>query len=346
MAEPLKVALAGCGMVSGPHLSGWAATDRANVIAVCDINAAAARAKAVEFGIPEVFEDFRVMLDAVKPDIVDICTTLPSHRALALAAAEAGCHVFLEKPMSDSLEAAREMVEACRKADVSFMVCQNFRWYTWTQKIKALIDSGAVGMPCYLSIVERNAIALPTDASGTISILQGQPHYRAPQRLVGFEMAIHHIDLARWWTGEPEYVFARMLSNSPHVGGDDMSTILMGRSNFTGVIEESWASPGRGFFRVAVEGDEGSIVWDGREMTRYRVEDPANPRIEDPGAGNSWPETFGLAQSHFLDCLATQHAPMTSGEDNLKSLSIALAGYEADSKKQTIGNWKPAPSTV
>ena len=50
----------------------------------------------------------------------------------------------------------------------------------------------------------------------------------------------------------------------------------------------------------------------------------------------SWQETFGLAQNHFLNCLTTAQAPMTSGEDNVKSLAIALAGYEANKENRSI----------
>ncbi|MBI4530090.1 MAG: Gfo/Idh/MocA family oxidoreductase [Candidatus Latescibacteria bacterium] len=336
MKTPLNVALVGCGMVSGPHLAGWTASRRVNVVAVCDTNPSAARARATEFGIPGVFEDFERMVATVNPDIVDICTTLPSHKALTIAAAEAGCHVFLEKPMADSLETAREMINACRKAGVVLMVCQNFRWRSWAWKIKELIDGGAVGTPYYLSIVDRYPNTIPVGPSRIVPVLQNQPHYRAPQRLVGFEMAIHHIDIARWWTGEPEQVFARMLNISPHVGGDDVCTILLSRSDFVGVIEESWASPMRALQRIIIEGDRGSIVWDGRTMEISTPDDLSTPRVENVGPDISWQETFGLAQLHFLECLASKQTPMTSGEDNVKSLAIALAGYEADREHRSV----------
>jgi predicted dehydrogenase len=333
---PLNVALVGCGMVSGPHLVGWIASRRVNVVAVCDTNPVAARARATEFGIPAVFEDFGTMLTAVSPDIVDICTTLSSHKALTIAAAEAGCHVFLEKPMAGSLDDAIEMIDACRGAGVTLMVCQNFRWRPWAQKIKALIDAGAVGTPHYLSIVDRRANTIPVGPSRIVPVLQNQPHYLTPQRLVGFEMAVHHIDIARWWTGEPEHVFARILNVSPHVGGDDLCTILLSRSGFVGVIEESWASPMRVLQRIVVEGDGGSIVWDGLRLEVFAPDDLSTPTVEDMGPDTSWPDSFGLAQLHFLECLASKQTPMTSGEDNLKSLKIALAGYEADRAGRSV----------
>jgi predicted dehydrogenase len=332
----LKVALVGCGLVSGPHLAGWAASRRAQVVAVCDARPEAVRGRAAEFGIPEVFEDFGAMLSAVRPDVVDVCTTLPSHRDLVIAAAEAGCHVFLEKPMADSLEAAGEMVRACRGAGVALMVCQNFRWYAWAQRIQRGIEEGAVGTPHYLSIVERNPNAVPAGPSRTVSILQSQPHYRTPQRLVGFEMALHHIDLARWWTGEPEQVFARMLRVSPHVGGEDVCTLLLSRPGFLGVIEESWASLRSPFRRVVVEGDRGSLIYEGGTITCHTQDDPSSPRMEALRSGLAWEETFALAQAHFLDCLDTGRTPMTSGADNLRNLKIALAGYEADREGRSV----------
>lgn len=336
MSASLRVALVGCGAVSGPHLAGWAASGRARVVGVCDLNGAAARDRAAAFGVPNVFEDFGAMLRAVRPDAVDVCTTLPSHRDLTIAAAEAGCHVFVEKPMADSLRAAGEMVEACRRAGVTLMVCQNFRWYAWAQRIRQRIEGGDVGTLHYLSIVERNANAIPTGPSGDVTILQSQPHYRAPQRLVGFEMAVHHIDLARWWTGEPEEVYARMLRVSPHVGGEDVCAILLSRPGFLGVIEESWASPRSPFRRVVVEGDRGSLVYEGGAIARYTADDPSSPQAEELRSGLAWEETFALAQDHFLDCLIKGREPMTSGEDHLRNLKIALAGYEADREGRSV----------
>lgn len=323
-------------MVSSPHLAGWAASRRAHVVGVCDLNGAAARARAAEFGIPDVFEDFGTMLTVVRPDVMDVCTTLPSHRDLVIAAAEAGCHVFLEKPMADSVEAAEEMVAACGKAGVALMVCQNFRWYAWAQRIQQRIEEGAVGTPHYLSVVERNPNAVPTGPSRTISILQSQPHYRAPQRLVGFEMALHHIDLARWWTGEPEQVFARMLRVSPHVGGEDVCTLLLSRPGFLGVIEESWASPCPPFRRVVVEGERGSLVYEGGVITHHTADDPSSPQVEELRYGLAWQETFALAQAYFLDCLEAGREPMTSGADNIQNLKIALAGYMADREGRSV----------
>jgi predicted dehydrogenase len=331
-----KIALVGCGLVSGPHLAGWAGSRRASVVAVCDVRQEVAQARAAAFGVPGVFEDFGTMLAAVRPDAVDICTTLSSHKDLTIAAARAGCHVLLEKPMAGSVPDAEEMIAACRKAGVTLMVCQNFRWYAWAQRVKGLIDGGAVGTPHYLSIAERNPNAMPVGPSGSITILQSQPHYRAPQRLVGFEMAIHHIDLARWWTGEPGEVSARMLRVSPHVGGEDVCTLLLSRPGFLGVIEESWASLRSPSRRVVVEGDRGSFVYEGGTFTRYALDAPSIPDTEELRSGLAWEGTFALAQAHFLDCLAAGQEPMTSGEDNLRNLRIALAGYAADREGKRI----------
>lgn len=122
MAKPLAVGVVGCGVIAQvmhlPHLRDL--RDRFEIAALCDVSRPVAEACAEIYGVDSVYTDWQDLisqqLDAV------LVLTSGSHAPVAVAAAEAGSHVFVEKPMCLSLEEGREMYTAVRVADVRLMV--------------------------------------------------------------------------------------------------------------------------------------------------------------------------------------------------------------------------------
>ena len=87
-----------------------------NVAAICDISRAAAERMAQKYAIPAVYEDYRIMLAEMKPDIVSICTTNHLHKQMTIDALEAGANVHLEKPVAlNALGSAGD--HGCQGAD-------------------------------------------------------------------------------------------------------------------------------------------------------------------------------------------------------------------------------------
>ena len=96
-SNKLKVAVVGAGGISrAAHLPGWKNINEAEVVAIADINPAAAKATAGEFCIPEVYTDYREMLKRSDVDVVDICIPNIQHTPVTLAALESGRHVICE----------------------------------------------------------------------------------------------------------------------------------------------------------------------------------------------------------------------------------------------------------
>ena len=93
MAAKLRVGFAGAGAISQYHLIGWSEMADAQVVAICDIEQAKARAKAQAFNIPNVYTDLRTMIEREQLDAVDIVTPVGTHAALTKLAADAGLHV-------------------------------------------------------------------------------------------------------------------------------------------------------------------------------------------------------------------------------------------------------------
>ncbi len=98
----LRVAGVGAGYFSGFHLEGWRDVGDAQVVAWCDLDAGRAAALAERFGIAAVFGNVEAMLDAARPDLLDVVTPPPSHAALVAAAHERGIPVICQKPLTPS----------------------------------------------------------------------------------------------------------------------------------------------------------------------------------------------------------------------------------------------------
>ncbi len=116
------------------------------IVAVADADDAG-RAKALKrLGASKGFADYHQMLDEAKPDIVSICPRwLSEHRDMVVAAAERGIHIYMEKPMTRSLEEADQMVRACEATNVKFAIAFQTRYSPRLRVIRELIDDGQIG---------------------------------------------------------------------------------------------------------------------------------------------------------------------------------------------------------
>ncbi|WP_243672529.1 Gfo/Idh/MocA family protein [Paraburkholderia kirstenboschensis] len=139
-------ALIGCGFARN-HLHAWREVEGARIVALCDADEARLRAAGREFGIERLYTDAATMLQAERPDFVDIATTAASHRALVEMAASARVAAICQKPFAPTLDDARAMVDACREARVPLMVHENFRWQNALQAAGAALREGAIGKP-------------------------------------------------------------------------------------------------------------------------------------------------------------------------------------------------------
>ena len=124
----------------------WLSVPNTRVVAVADDDKAGLAAAAKRLKVDRTYSDYRKMLDEVKPDIVTIAQRwIDQHRDMAVAAAERGIHIYMEKPFCRSLQEADEIVAACDKARVKFALAHPTRYSPKLQTIRKLIDDGAIG---------------------------------------------------------------------------------------------------------------------------------------------------------------------------------------------------------
>lgn len=124
----------------------WLDFPQCKIVAVADDDKVGLAKAAARLKVEQTFTDYREMLDTVKPDIVAICPRwIDAHRDMAVAAAQRGIHIFMEKPFCRSLEEADEVVAACEKTHARLVIAHQTRYSPYVKVAQDWIDSGKLG---------------------------------------------------------------------------------------------------------------------------------------------------------------------------------------------------------
>jgi len=146
MPEKIRVAMLGAGLMARSHMEAIAKLgDRAELVAVADVNAEARQRAAAEFGIEEQYEDALAAAREAAADAVIVCIPNHLHAPATLAALENGKHVLVEKPMALSRADAGAMVAAAEHAGRVLMCGLSLRFMSPIRQVKALVAKGATG---------------------------------------------------------------------------------------------------------------------------------------------------------------------------------------------------------
>lgn len=335
--KPLRFGVIGCGFFAQNHLSAWREIEGVDLVAVCDIDPLKARQAASSFKVPICYTDAQDMLSSERLDFVDIVTLPPSHRSLVELAADNGVAVICQKPIAWTLEDAQAMVEACRRAQVPFMVHENFRWQTPMRELKKVIDSGAIGRPFFGRISFRTGYDL----------FAAQPWLRETPRFIVIEVAVHLLDLARFLFGNPQTVFCHTVRVNPNIRGEDVATIVLTMDGSTCVVDCSSATHNEPEYfpqtLVTIEGSRGTAYLGAEYQLQLmhtgfqKVQTVATP--SHAWATAPWhviqDSVFNI-QRHWVECMQHGRTPETSGEDNLRVLALVLGAYESADNNMAV----------
>ncbi len=326
-ADPLRVGLAGAGMISRHHLIAWSRLESVQVVAVCDPDHGRAQARAAEFAIPNVYESADDMLDGVTIDAVDIATPRETHAGLVRLSARHGIDVLCQKPLTPAFDEAKALVAAVA-GSVRLMVHENWRFRPWYRQAKAWLDAGLVGEVEAFRLAAISSGLLP-DGEGRRPALERQPFLAHERRLIIAELLIHHLDVARWLLG-PLQVRAAEISHgdAPVVGETGADVHLVTETGASVEIVGDWAAPGqppRSGDVMAVKGARGTLRLADHRLDLDGIE--RQSLTYDPEA--AYQASFDAAIAHFVDGLRTGGAFETDGADNIATLQLVDAAYAA-----------------
>lgn len=312
------VAVIGCGSIGTRHVSNL--LDLGIDVVAFDTNPSRRKAVGDEFGIP--VSNSLDHLWETNPDAAVVAVPNSLHIPIAREAADAGCHLFIEKPLSHTLEGVDELIAVIDEGSLITLVGCNMRFHPALGRIEDLIDEGTIG----------KVVAARIEGGSYLPQWHPDEDYRESYSARG-ELGggvildyIHEIDYARWLFGDVSRVscFADRLSGL-EIDTEDVAAILMRFAN--GAIGELHVDYVQRDYHRACEviGENGTIRWSWGEGIRWY-----------PAADGEW-RTDHIAESwetndmyidemrHFIECVETGHETICDVREGLAALEIAVA---------------------
>lgn len=197
MSKKLKIAVIGAGgIATNKHLPGYAQMDNVEVVAICDIKIEKAQRLAEKYNVPQVFENYKDVLELPGLDAIDICTPNYLHSIIAVEAFEHGLHVFSEKPDAVSVAEAERMKAAAEKSGKVLMVMRNNRYMPISSFLKKYIEDGNMGEIYAARCGWQRRRGVP-----------GRGGWFTTKEQSGggplIDLGVHMIDLTMWLMGNP-----------------------------------------------------------------------------------------------------------------------------------------------
>jgi UDP-N-acetyl-2-amino-2-deoxyglucuronate dehydrogenase len=336
---PIGFGIIGCGMIAHFHARAIADVRGAKLAACYDTIPAAADKLAETTGC-KPYHDLDAMLADPAVDVVTIGTPSGAHLEPAVAAARAGKHLIIEKPLEITLRRCDRIIEACDKAGVVLSTIFPSRFHESSLEMKRAIDHGRFGRL--------------TIGDAIVKWHRSQDYYdsgawRGTWQLDGggalMNQAIHSVDLLTWLMGpvvEVRAKTARLAHQRITVEDVALATVTFANGAL-GVIEASTAVYPGYLKRIEIHGDEGSAVMAEEDIVQW---DFAKPKQHDAaileamgqrksgGGGAADPKAIGhhgharLFQN-VLTAIKKGTKPSIDGHEGRRSVEIILAIYKA-----------------
>lgn len=321
---PLRAAVIGVGRIGRLHAQIYAQDPRTKLVGVTDIDSAAAKSVAEGFG-GCAYPDVATLLREATPDFVTIAVPEEHRLAPAVAVAESGAHIFLEKPLSPTVQRSTELVDALSGVESTVMVNFILRSDPRYLHVKDLTANGTLGELCTISAFRRGTSA-GAEAIGSWTGLL-------------ISTAIHDLDAMTWIAGAPvERVYAEaVVKRSAQWGREDAVLATLRFANgVIGALDTSWVMPPSApqplWAGLQLVGTGGAAAVDGSNFgvsvltdAGYELPDFAHWPVGRDGVGGS----LKASVSHFIDCLVTGAKPVMSMADALAAEKVVAAIREA-----------------
>ncbi len=287
----------------------------------------AAQRFAERHGARRAYDSVEALLDDDQVNAVYVATPPHLHARQTVLAAQAGKHVLCEKPMALTTGEARAMVEACRASGVVLTICHYQRFNARHQRIKRLVEEGAIGQ----------VTAARINFSDRFPPQPGVWHHN-PEISGGgpvMDLGIHCIDLLRYLCGPAESVAALMDTLVDDSPVDDTATLLLRlASGAQAVITSHWTTANHAPERtngLEIWGTEGSIVAapisakDSAGTLRVLTAEGIQDYAVEPGG----PRPHVALLEAFGEAVAGDGPNPIPGEEGLAGLAVVEAAYES-----------------
>lgn len=348
-AVPVGFALVGCGRIAQRYLDLLGGpVAGARLVAVCDTQQDRVAAASLKTGVP-AYADMHQMLreHAASIDVVCILSESGHHAEHAIALAQYGKHLLVEKPMALNLEDAQEMIIACDRANVRLFVVKQNRYNLPVIKLRDALDTGRFGKL----------------VMGTVRVRWCRPQayydqdpWRGTWALDGgvfANQASHHIDLLMWMLGEPISVYAKTRTALVNIEAEDTGVAVISfRNGAIGLVEATTATRPKDLEgSLSILGANGTVEIGGFAVNKMRTWQFSDERSEDAEVMSRFnenpPNVYGFGHQRYLEGVvaALRHSGprLVDGIEGMRSLELIVAMYESAATGREVSlRFRPA----
>lgn len=327
--EKIGICVIGAGRAGMVHAANFKnEVPGARLVAIVDSEPQVAERVAYKLGVDHIYSDFRAALK--NPEVDAVCITTPTftHAEITIAAANAGKHVFCEKPLALTLEEATRMLEATKKAEIKLQVGFMRRFDPTLQKSKKLLEEKIIGTLMIIRSVTRGP-GLPPRWAWDSKLSNGMLA----------EVNSHDFDAVRWLTNS-EFVRIHVETSAIKCSEirkefsdfyDNAVVSFRLTNGILGIIEGS-CPVGYGYdARMEILGTEGVMTIGELHSEAVTICTKKNGVIQ--STFPSWQERFKEAYvaegRHFVQCIRENKEPLVTGLDGKKALEAILAVKES-----------------
>ncbi|MGG1514129.1 Gfo/Idh/MocA family oxidoreductase [Paenibacillus oryzisoli] len=323
----IHFAIVGCGHIANKHIEAINKIGEARLVAVCDTNLMRLQELSASLQIA-CFTDLTEMLASLPEiDVVCICTPSGLHVKHAIAAAKAGKHLIIEKPMAMTLEDIDLIIDAASQHDVKIAVVHPNRFRPAVQRLKWALDKGVFGKISHISATLRwNRDQAYYDQSiwrGTRSMDGG----------VLMNQAIHSLDLLQWLFGSITQVKAMIDTRIRNIESEDVAVATLRFANgYLGVVEAATTIYRANLEEsISVFGEEGYAIIGGPTASwikqwncaKYPAEE-VNEWIKQVEADPIGTSGHQAILNDMVEAIYTNRQPIVSAADGRSAVKLVL----------------------
>lgn len=321
--DEIGVGIIGAGWMGQNHAGTISGLAGARLVAVADRCASTAQAVGTEFDA-NWCSDASELVARDDVDCVIIATSDDAHVGPVQAAAAAGKHVLLEKPIATTLADADQIIGSCVAANVKLMLGFVLRFDRRYARVREAVAAGEIGELESVFCRRTNLVTSQERLQGRVSVLSF--------------LGVHDFDIMRWVSGSDVMrVHTEAVWNVHQKNGYDVEdttwTLLRFRSGAIGSLEAGWVVPEtfptKADFKLEVTGSQGMIQYD---LTKQELmftnadghyAERFNPMLRDQDA-------------YFVDCVRNGTMPSVTGQDGRAALEISLAAQRSSIEERTV----------
>ncbi len=307
----MRVGVIGAGAMGQNHLRIYNEMGNIDLVGVCDIDQARARAMAKRYNTEAYFNHKELLKQELDGVSIVVPTTL--HTQVAIDSIDAGTHLLVEKPVADTIENADTIISAAHDADVKLMVGHIERYNPAVIKLKEIIDSGMLGK--IVSISSRRV---------------GPFNPRIRDVGIIMDLGVHDIDVISYLYGRKINEVYTIAGSDIHSFEDHATILLRCNNNLSGMIETNWLTPNKirtltaiglkgvaylDYIKQTVELHDESWI----RMARVEPMEPLRNELE-----------------YFIKAITNGSEIISNGETSRHALQVVTAAIESYQKGKAI----------